>query len=1051
MKAKQSTSPQATDKTSTPTEAREPQQVTILGLLQSSPMALAMPDESTNHRLRHNHLLRLQRSVGNSAVQRMLSSQGAPLPSPLAHKLSPTLGDVTQKVRLHHDAPVKTGALATTEGYDVMLSPAAPATDTPAGELLLTHELIHVLQQNEGGMTATDPEAQADEAAVAALLGKPLGQLGSATGPQYFEARWHQATLTNAMAEQGFSDKEAETAYFANWMRDVSQAFVPIAAETVGVDATYSLLELISLWKFGRSFTPEQMGMYNPVDHIDNPAGQINADLIQSTDSEGNPITPGDVGGRDVAGRGRLEETFESIGSESIESLFAVNDAGVPAYMERSRNFIKQEAEEALLNGRTEAGLINLGNLSHTIEDLFAHSNWIEIAVTRVLQSGEVDLSDTPAAQQMQEREEQGMPPIETFAGEIADAEGNVRPILMTGTFTTTDTIISIKEEVTTILSSINPFAESNDEKKWKFVRAVLEKVEDSVDEGTAGDIFAAHLDRLVYQLGDFLSEQAGSLTQSAGESASEAVGGGMLGDVLEGAAGLVGEGVQGAVGAGQEIYRDQMRDLIIEITNELGPAVPLLEMATYVKEGVGKLADAWQRVKDWIAGLPSALKEWLLPKVVAAEKAFKEAIKKVVTEAWERGVQLLMDALEGVAPHTDTAETNVGVQLEDLRRKLHSALGEVAHSELRDRVIQQIDNLPIAQLSTFIGSGEFRTLLDQLDNARQIADLAETGERIAQIANLPGWARAGASHSQIAKDHADSPFFATAFIMANTADNIIVTAVRDAWAALGDTGPAAGMDVDYGELNPEEAGEHDEFLRTREMGQQVLTEGAPEEAHPAHRLIEALEAALAIPGAYPIIGHVTEVAVNHIRANPYDVAAFDAVDEAITAMEEWMDTVRISGDERLVAMIDVALHAVTGLLGEQREMGLTEPMEHDDHAHGGEEGEHGERSEAFYHEQIEDLNQYRGQGNRIAVDEVRPEIERPSASGEALPEPADLIADPLDRIEAEVDRIFAHPYDSNWWWSTLVSWANANKNVLAGYIMSRNSGRIHHHHHGGH
>ena len=95
----------------------------------------------------------------------------------------------------------------------------------------------------------------------------------------------------------------------------------------------------------------------------------------------------------EAEGRGTLAraETFESIGSQDIAALFAVDAAGLPAYMDRSREYIKSEIDAAIAAGRTEAGLMHVGNFSHTVQDLFAHSNWIEIAVARVIQSGQCD------------------------------------------------------------------------------------------------------------------------------------------------------------------------------------------------------------------------------------------------------------------------------------------------------------------------------------------------------------------------------------------------------------------------------------------------------------------------------------------------------------------------------------------------------------------------------------------------------------------------------------------------------------------------------------
>ncbi len=1041
------------------------------------------------NKLNPRQIRQLHQTIGNQAVKRLLTqtetratektppvqrqqpsnSEGRPLPSDLADKLSP-YGQAVQQARIHPSAPnVKPGALATTEGNDIFLSASAPALDSPGGTLLIAHEVAHVVQQNGTGpvMRAVDAEAAADEAAVAVLAGQPLPALGHAEGPQHFEAQWHQATLTNAMQGLGFTDREAETAYFSNWMRDVSQAFVPIASSTIGVDATYSLLELLSLWKFGRSFTPDQMGVYNPAEHIDNPAGQINTDLLQfdlQYDERGLPIYNPESGGQgtvEVAGRGEFNTPFETLGSQDIASLFAVDEAGLPAYMERSREYIKDEIHAALGAGRTEEGLLHIGNFSHTVQDLFAHSNWVEIAVSRIIQSGQVDLSETPAAQQMAEREAQGLPPIENFAAEIADAEGNVRPMLMTGTFTTTDTIISIKEEVTNLLAGLDPFAEKSDEKKWKFVRAVLEKVEDSIDEGTAGEIFTAHLDAIVDNLGSFLSEQAGELAHEGGQAASDFVGGGIAGDILEGGAELLGEGAQWAIGEGQELYHDDMHDLISEIVDELGPAVPLVEMAVYVKEGTGKLAEAWKQLKDWAKGLPDMVKEWLLPKLVAAEKKFKEAIKKVVTEAYEAGVRLVIDTVEGMSADTDTAETNVQVQLEDLRAKLDNALSEIDSDAARN-VKRQLFDMPINQLSGYISSGQFRDLLAGLSNAKQREELAEMGERISQLANIPEWARAGASHSQVAKDHADSPFFGAAFTMANAADNILVGLVREAW---GTDQAAPGLEANYGVIDPDNPGDHDSFLETRAKGAQVLAEGHPEEAEPARQLIEALDAASAIPGATDYVGPYIQDAIDKLRENPWSNESLAAVNEVINQMKAWLEIVREEGDVWLIASIDSSIGWITRQIGENLEIDATHPWAHEGHdhehsehdrhhdhnAHGPEpDADHG-RTEAYYERQINTLNRYRGQRNRLAQSNVNAEVERPTELGHPLNEAADRIDDPEERIYAEVDRIFAHPYDSNWWWDSLVSWANSNKNVLAGYIMARNSGRAHHHHHGEH
>ncbi len=50
------------------------------------------------------------------------------------------------------------------------------------------------------------------------------------------------------------------------------------------------------------------------------------------------------------------------------------------------------------------------------------------------------------------------------------------------------------------------------------------------------------------------------------------------------------------------------------------------------------------------------------------------------------------------------------------------------------------------------------------------------------------------------------------------------------------------------------------------------------------------------------------------------------------------------------------------------------------------------------------------------------------------------------ETLFAELDRVFAHPYDSVWWRSSLIGWCRAHPDLLNDYVLERNSGRAHHH-----
>ena len=242
---------------------------------------------------RYGALLDLQRRAGNAAVSSALGRGrapdrgGAPVPESAGAARS-VLGDLADDVRVHQAGEggpeVPAGALAATAGTDIAVAPGAPPAGSPAGALLLAHESAHVVQQSAptGGGTTEAAEDQADVAAVAAMAGRPVPALGRARGIQYFEAPKHQASLTNAMDQVGFSDQEQQMAYLGNWCRDMSQAMVPMLNSTIGVQATMTLVSSVAQMKFGRPVSPAQLGMYDPVEHIDNPTGLVNADLLQN-------------------------------------------------------------------------------------------------------------------------------------------------------------------------------------------------------------------------------------------------------------------------------------------------------------------------------------------------------------------------------------------------------------------------------------------------------------------------------------------------------------------------------------------------------------------------------------------------------------------------------------------------------------------------------------------------------------------------------------------------------------------------------------------------
>src|SRR5438445_12307518 len=104
---------------------------------------------------------------------------------------------------------------------------------------------------------------------------------------------------------------------------------------------------------------------------------------------------------------------------------------------------------------------MHFGNGLHTVEDYFAHSNWVEIAVGSLIKNGKLKLDfstgtdvDTALQKDQEERSAKGLDPVATLAGKT---EGR-RPILTTGTYVLSDAFASIAECISSGLRDFDPF-----------------------------------------------------------------------------------------------------------------------------------------------------------------------------------------------------------------------------------------------------------------------------------------------------------------------------------------------------------------------------------------------------------------------------------------------------------------------------------------------------------------------------------------------------------------------------------------------------------------
>jgi|GEM_PF-1855229 len=406
-----------------------------------------------------------------------LKNGGAPLSESARAFFEPRFGYDFSHVRIHDNARAAQtaqaiNARAFTTGRDIVFGTGEYSPDTGEGKRLLAHELTHVVQQSQtaGGLGRFDVQR----------LGVPH--------IQRFEAGLHEeAERTGLMTDEsgsiinsgrGFTVEETSAVYFGNWMRDINQFFVPVAEEFLSPNALWAVVSYLAVRHFGRDMTSEQFGYYIPAEHIDNPGGLTNQDDILPT--------PPNVAGAKPTTRPAAfdtpQESVEPSGKVLGKSLFSSDQTGVMAHIRRTNLHVERRLELAALMGRNPQGMLHFGAGMHAIQDLFAHSNWAEIAVGHLL-STQPNLLPSLTGDARK---------IFSFSTEVnlanPGAVPSMRPVLTTGTFTGEDTKISIASVVEHFLREgweAEPANNAEREAQKKFTLAMIKDFESQLRSNT--------------------------------------------------------------------------------------------------------------------------------------------------------------------------------------------------------------------------------------------------------------------------------------------------------------------------------------------------------------------------------------------------------------------------------------------------------------------------------------------------------------------------------------------------------------------------------------
>lgn len=302
----------------------------------------------------------------------------------------------------------------------------------------------------------------------------------------------HAQMTFEALRMMGLSRKQAHNARKGNWQRDMSQAIVPFAVEFLGADSLFAILEILSLKEFKTRLDASEFGTYDPIEHIDNPAGELAANVyIQQNDSINN-LRLWQGGDPDETAYAQIDNRYlnpiisDKILNPNDTYAFQIGNEYMPVYMLSTKEWIISTLKtSARLSTNQEKGKgpREFASATHALQDFFAHSNFCEVAVNMVINdikrkkqkalnngtnmagigiinsnapynrlAGFVSSSKTRTLDTLVHE----MKPDSTKKSANLTFEG--KEILITGTFNRDDTFASLLSELNDIVLSMNPF-----------------------------------------------------------------------------------------------------------------------------------------------------------------------------------------------------------------------------------------------------------------------------------------------------------------------------------------------------------------------------------------------------------------------------------------------------------------------------------------------------------------------------------------------------------------------------------------------------------------
>ncbi|KAL5511341.1 hypothetical protein ACEPAH_4557 [Sanghuangporus vaninii] len=243
-------------------------------------------------------------------------------------------------------------------------------------------------------------------------------------------------------AAQTFSKSDMRRIYFGNWLRDYSQAMDVAGLSKMSHDTLILIIQVLGFMSFGFStrefhITPERLGVYLPAEHIDNPKGY--ADDAQKYDPRLRPpVDPQELEvdltngmKKYMATEGHTWDTSTAHIRRTLRTCITLG-RGVHGNSKRETKSESDKKEDPEGDEERWEAFRLLGSALHTLEDLFAHSNWCEIALRKL-----------------------GCSEVYCHVGDevLIRTSAGMAPPLVTGTFGSADFIHSVLGEASDHLS----------------------------------------------------------------------------------------------------------------------------------------------------------------------------------------------------------------------------------------------------------------------------------------------------------------------------------------------------------------------------------------------------------------------------------------------------------------------------------------------------------------------------------------------------------------------------------------------------------------------